>query len=604
MKRKQNVLTGKWLVSYQPDDFSPSRVLEILMNLHLWRQSNARNCTMVRVDLDKTYNVNSVRMGLNELDVRLRDYNLDQIKTDTPKFPESKCFPFSPLSIKRIMLLYPAMISDKRWKSIKIPTTWLFLGSSLRNADFTVDTRILPIPAEPSIIHCNQADVLGFTLYENNMPELSNFLKSIRLDYRKIIAAGGPLITHNPLQSAYHLPEINLMVRGEADIVFSDLLQAINTGNLDLMFGHSGFLFHWNGLMVISDFDRINLPPDFTDFHFNLDFLRDDQLSSGLELNTSRGCRRSCLFCSHLQGKPLRKIPLDKLDLLMRQFSNKLKYLAIDSPGARTVNINDDDILQDPEHTRGVFKLLKKHHFRLWGIQTSINSFFSPDHTIDTEPIDLLTDKNIFVNQAPLLWIGTDTFLGNRGKRLGKQVPEPALMETLIGIFDKHGIGNYHYWISSDSHTAWSEFIHELLIIFDLKNRFDSFHILAHAPFLIPYSTTPIYQMIKNDPNQKHLIKARTILKTGHEPFDFVQVDRVETAYPYLNRLLCNEAVVDGSGFFDYLQSDDLFNALNTALTYLRQERLALESHESPGQIAVLKKIEQHIEIKMCELMT
>jgi hypothetical protein len=93
-------------------------------------------------------------------------------------------------------------------------------------------------------------------------------------------------------------------------------------------------------------------------------------------------------------------------------------------------------------------------------------------------------------------------------------------------------------------------------------------------------------------------------LKTGHEPFDFVQVDRVETAYPYLNRLLCNEAVVDGSGFFDYLQSDDLFNALNTALTYLRQERLALESHESPGQIAVLKKIEQHIEIKMCELMT
>jgi hypothetical protein len=604
MNRKANLLTGKWLVSYQPDDFSLPRVLEILMNLHLWRESNARNCTMVRVDLSRIYNVNSIHMGLNELDARLRDHKLDQIKTGALKFPEPNYVQFSPFSIKRIMLLYPAMISDKRWKSIDIPTTWLFLGSSLQNANFSVDTRILPLPAEPSNIHCKRADVLGFTLYEDNLPELSDFLKLIRVNYSRIIAAGGPLITHNPLQSAYHLPEINLLVRGEADIVFSDLLQAINTGNLDLMFRHSGFLFHWNGLMIISDFDRINRPADFTAFHFNLDFLRDDQLSNGLELNTSRGCRGSCLFCSHLQGKPLRKIPLDMLDLLMGQFSHKLKSLTIDSPGARTVNINDDDILQDPEHTRGVFKLLKKHRFKLWGIQTSINSFFSPNHTIDTEIINLLTDKNIFVNQTPLLWIGTDTFLVNRGKRLGKQVPEPALIETLIGIFDKYGIGNYHYWISSDSHTAWSEFIDELLVIFDLKNRFDSFHILAHSPFLIPYSATPIYKIIMNDPNQRHLIKARTILKTGHEPFDFIQVDRVETSYPYLNRLLCNEAVVDRSGFFDYLQSDDSFNALNTALTYLRQERLALEAYGNPGQIAVLKKVEQHIDFKIGELMS
>lgn len=603
MNHAEECLTGKWLVSYQPDAFSPTRVLEILMEIQYWRDSNAPNCTFIRVNLDKTQAVNSINVGHNEIFVKAKDHLMNHINPDTlnsivPAHPR-----FSLPNLNKIILLYPSMLSDKRWKTIQIPTTWLFLGSALLNANFQVETRILTLPAESFDMTPNQSDVLALTLYEDTQPDIVDFLKLVQPSFPGLVAAGGPLVTLNPLQSAFHLPEVNLMIRGEADFAFPELLQAINTRNVKRLLKYRGFLLRWNGFMVISDYDQVNHPQKFEPFHFNLDFLRDDQFSNGLELNTTRGCHRGCLFCSRLQGTTLRKLPLNKLDQLFDLFSLKLKSLKIDRANARTVNINDDDLLQDPVHTRGVLNLVRKHQIKLWGIQTSINSLFCSGNTVNLNLVNTLSDRSLYVNRIPLLWIGTDTFLKKRGKRLGKKVPDLPHIENLLQCLEDHGIQNYHYWISSDSLSNWAEFTEEFLIIQYLKKKFNSLHILAHSPFLIPYSTTPIYQLIVNHPEAKHQLKFKDILKTGRKTFDLIRVDRVETGFPYLNKLLHNQAIIQSSGFFDYLKSDDFFNALRTIYAFLRQERLAFESAAHNTQVMKLKQLECEIESKLEKLI-
>lgn len=603
MSQTMDILTGKWLLSSNPDDFSPTQVLDILMEVHHWRESNAKNCTFIQMNLDKSHTTNSIQVGHNELYIKLADQNLNHIKPEIHEsIPLANYRSFPPI-LNKITLIYPSMLSDKRWKSIKIPTTWLFLGSALQNANFQVETHILSLPAESLNTIRNQTDILALTLYEDTQPNIMDLLKSNRSSFQGLIAAGGPFITLNPLKSAFHLPEVNLMIRGEAEFAFPELLQAINTRDLDRLFKNRGFLFRWDGFMVISDYDQVNHPQEFKSFHFNLDFLRADQCTSGLELNTSRGCNRSCLFCSQLQGKRLRKIPLDKLDQLFELFSLKLKSLKINRVNSRTVNINDDDLLQDPSHTQGVLDLIRRHQFKLWGIQASINSFFSSDTTIDLNLIDILSDRSLFVNRTPLLWIGTDSFIKKRGRRLGKKVPDPIHIEKLIHVFEDQDIQNYHYWISSDSLSDWSEFTEEFLYIYYLKKKFNSFHVLAHSPFLIPYSSTPVYQLIINDPKHRHQLRFKNISKTIRKPFDLILVDRVETGFPNLNKLLHNESLIQSSGFFDYLKSDDLFNAMRTIYAFLRQDRLAFESIKDIDQSISLKQIEKQIESKLGELM-
>ncbi|MCP5054620.1 MAG: hypothetical protein GY940_46065, partial [bacterium] len=473
-----------------------------------------------------------------------------------------------------------------------------FLGSALTEENFSVvpEKQVLPATSvDPRLRDC---DLIGFTLFEDMFQSFKVFLNRLKNDYKYdgLLAAGGPLITLTPMESAYHLPEINLMVRGEAEFVFPGLLKAVNQNDMAKLMNFSGFLFQLPGLVVISDYDRVNQPAHFQDFRFNLDFLEQYHMEAGMELNVSRGCFRGCIFCANVQGKHLRKLPDAQFDGLLKSFSHKLELLNVDTPHSMTLNINDDDILQDTAYAGGVFETIKENGYRLWGIQTSIHSFFDRKRTLNMSVVDLVADPPLYVEDNPLLWLGTDGFLKRRGKKLGKLIPAEDEMIHLLEELDRRKVRNYHYWISSDHNSDWEEFTREFLFIYRLHLRFEYFGLIGHAPFLIPYSSTPLYKLLRRSPEMQAQVKHKKILKAGREVFTFPLADRVETRYPHLNRLLRNEKTGGRPGFFDDLGDKDYLSASITLYNFLKQERLDAESFGNWESAETLKKIEREVE--------
>jgi hypothetical protein len=318
----------------------------------------------------------------------------------------------------------------------------------------------------------------------------------------------------------------------------------------------------------------------------------------------SRGCQRGCLFCSRLQGKSLRQLSPHQFADLLRQYGEKIAEFKVDAPQARTVNINDDDILQDIDFAARIFGLIKRHGFRLWGVQTAVSSLFGADNRPNPVTLDCLDDRQLFVNNRPLLWLGTDTFTRERGRRLGKRSFSPDELRRLCQELERRDITHYHYWISSDQRTDWREFVEEFLFICDLHREFKTFGLLAHAPFVIPYAATPLYRQLKRSASGLQRLKIKQML-TGPLPlFDFPLVQRLETSYEHLNRLLKNEKNSHQRGFLDCLKEKDYTEALMILYHFLKQERLRFESDQKLDEAARLKRVEAGVEEYIADLTT
>lgn len=573
------VPAGKWIVTYDPARYNARFALQSLVEYSL----NNRKIE------DKTVTLLTPGTGGTPT---VEYFSLDALP---PNLPE-------PVSIRRAGFSYPVLATDKRWDTIHLTASSLFLGSGLKDAglDVIVKKQRLPVTnVDSQLLSC---DVLGFTLFEDLFGGTRDLFAALRDTYgfKGLIAAGGPMTTLSPLKTAYHLPGLNLLVRGEAELVLPGIIKAIHTGDGGQLFSLKGWLYQVPGLLAISDLDTVHRPGnrELQKFRFNLDFLQKEHLSEGLEINLSRGCRRGCVFCSAVQGKQLRKLPEQELDNLLEQFEGKLEQYGINAPNSRTVNINDDDMLQDPGYTQSILNVMKKRGFKLWGVQTSIHSFFTaknnekqPDESI----IDMVGDTDAYVDGNPLVWCGTDAFLKERGKRLGKWIPGETALFKLAELLEKQDIRHYHYWISSDHAADWDEFTRELALIHRLQSRFPLFGLIAHSPFLVPYATTPVYRLLTASPELKQRIKYKDILKAPLQALEFPLADRVVTGSRHLNRLLDNEKLENRLGFFDYLSQKDWVNTFITVYNFLKQERMEAEAAFNAGADG-LRAIEHRVE--------
>ena len=547
-------------------------LLHLWLSLHAWKQENHGDITCTRVRIDPDAGRSEFRIHDDTLRITLNRPDLHDLyrkeKLDCPEFPHHPAF-----SGNRICMVVPALQGDSRWESIPMTASSLFLGSALSRQGYSVQV-IHPRLSDSSTVaeKLPDMDLMGLTLFEDLLPEINSWLKSIAEQLPQWIAVGGPMVTLNPLAAVTHLPMGRIWVRGEGEYVFPSILKALKAPEPSSVSSFSGLLVIDGNGLIASSFEQVNRPDPLTVDDFDFSFVRPSQWQQGLELNVSRGCGRSCVFCSRVQGRVSRKFSLISLKQMLTRINEAMNNTFVPSL-PRVININDDDILQDVNYASRVFTHVKEAGFRLWGIQTSISSLFAGDD-IDEKILVLLSDRELFVD-APLVWLGTDTFSVSRGKRLGKFVPDEEKMDRLLHAFQTHGIHNYHYWIISDYASGWPELSREIQRICRWWRTYSLFQILPHSPFLVPYPSTALYRLLYRT-GRSGQIRFKHRFHSRHACLEYVLVDRVESPWEMLNRMLLTPATEMGDSFLETLKERNPERVMLTAFRFLRQERMRL----------------------------
>jgi hypothetical protein len=585
---------GSWLVNYNPKDFSYPDILLTLARIQdVFKEKNIE-FNSINIVFNKKAENNLFYKKNNAIFL-----NFSDIKADFKKTSASPCEAaiMEPLkkSITGVSLLFPRLENDPRWKTMGLPAAHLFLAANLQANGFLPTPMFLSLPNAILPAVSLAADMAGFTVFEDLLPLLRPFLARFKAVFNGWLAAGGPFPTLAPLAAAYHLPQINLFVRGEAEMELPGILAALNRGDAQALMQAPGLFWQQPGLIIMSDFDSVNRPETFSRFHVDLRFLRPEDMRHGLEMNFSRGCRRGCVFCCRSQGSEFRTLTLEKAADILRKYGEKIRELEPDGDQPRAMNINDDDILQDPAYAAAIFALVKKAHFRIIGVQTSTASLVRGDGLPREEVLDLAADPGLFVESTPLLWLGTDAFLPARARRLGKKILPLEKFAKLLSALEKRGLRHFHYWISSDNASTWEEFIEELGLICDYHRDFPNFGLLAHAPFIVPYPSSRLFQRLTaNDPQPK----TKLVLNAPDARFRCVVVEHQETRWPQFNNLLKNEKAGGEYGFFDFLKTRDFKAAAQLAYHYLKQEQLRSAMNDQG-----LERSQEHVEKLIGELL-
>ncbi len=582
--------SGNWLVNYDPKEYDGQEILLILAKIQDHFENKSIKFNSINAIIKKIGEKNEYFKENDDIFLIFNDSKavIEEIYKKPVKIAK-----FNPLTkpIRTISLLFPKVENDPRWRTMGLPAGQMFLASALNAGGFAASPVPLVIPRENRPAEALSSDMAGITLFEDLLPLLGPFWADFRPSYDGILAIGGPFPTLAPAAAAFHLPQADLVVRGEAELALPRVLRALNQGDEGAFFAHQGVLWRRPGLLAMAGFDRVDRPEELKAVPIALDFLEKAHLEHGLEMNFSRGCRRGCVFCCRAQGTRLRTLPLEKADELLSAYGQKAAELGM-SAEAGTINVNDDDILQDTEYAAGIFALLRRRGMRMFGVQTSTASLTKADGAPDRTVLDLVADRDLYVNSDPLLWLGTDAFLPARAQRLGKKLPPPERFRELLGELERRKIRHYHYWISSDGETTWEEFVEELGLIFSFFHELPGFGLLAHAPFVVPYPSSALFRRIApNDPR----LKTRLNLDAPDARFAYRIIERLETSWPQLNALLRNDKAGGEQGFFDFLKEKDLLSAAQLAYHFLKQEQFQLHAAD-PGIDSARMMLEKIIE--------
>jgi radical SAM superfamily enzyme YgiQ (UPF0313 family) len=583
---------GSWLINYDPKESKYPEILLDLAQIQDYFTGKNTNFNAINIIFNKKATKNYYFKENNEILLSFCDKNAGYEEKGTKPCDPAIIKPLEK-AIKTVSLLFPRLENDQRWKTMGLPAGHLFLTASLRDKGFAAMPMTLTFPGENPPPEALSSDLAGMTLFEDLLPLLRPFLAVFRASYRGILAAGGPFPTLAPLAAVYNLPQVNLFVRGEAERALPAIVQALNLGDDRALFAEKGLFWKQPGVIAMSGFDQVNRPEDLGALAVNLDFLRPAELEKGLEMNFSRGCRRGCVFCCRAQGTKFRILPLGKVQELLEKYNVIAENTGRDDRAPThsryTININDDDILQDPDYAREIFALVRKNGLRIFGIQTSTASLVDSHGSPEVGILDMVSEKGLFAEDRPLLWLGTDTFLPARARRLGKKLPSRDKFPELLREIEKRGLRHFHYWISSDGDSNWEEFVEELSLIFGFFRDYPGFGVLAHAPFIVPYPSSRLFGTLEfNDPR----LKIKLALDAPDSRFAYRVIDRLETHWPQLNNLLRNEKAGGEFGFFELLKAKNFIAAAQLVYYFLKQEKLQ-NSLNDPGLQMAQGKLEE-----------
>lgn len=225
---------GKNIITFNPSQFTRTKALEHFIDIKKNHLNDPRKNGLVRIDLDlNNENLHYQQKRENSAVGFLNEFTLNG-NGATPKKTEVSSAPpiFIKKKINKIKLSTPFLNSDKRWRTVGLTAAPLFLGSELIKNGYSIELENISLPVSKQVNIYTNTDISGFTLFEDIFIHFREFLDTYPPNPAILTAAGGPLISLSPLSAMYHLPELNLFVRGEGKQCFPNYFMRSDQVNL------------------------------------------------------------------------------------------------------------------------------------------------------------------------------------------------------------------------------------------------------------------------------------------------------------------------------------------------------------------------------------
>jgi radical SAM superfamily enzyme YgiQ (UPF0313 family) len=182
-----------------------------------------------------------------------------------------------------------------------------------------LDGKLEPIDATrlAEVVKREGPGIVGITALSFNLLEALEVARIIKgLDSRIPICLGGPHVSIYPLETL-KLANVDLVVVGEGEIAFSQLVEAISRGQ-DLA-DIPGIGYYRDGVPTLNPgknyIDNLDILPvparhliDMTKCYSLL-----GKAKTMITIQSTRGCPYQCIYCDQQQGKKLRKRSLENL---------------------------------------------------------------------------------------------------------------------------------------------------------------------------------------------------------------------------------------------------------------------------------------------------
>lgn len=276
------------------------------------------------------------------------------------------------VTIKKIVLLNPPIRHEQiygmfsEWGCNALPIGMTYMAAVLRDNGYEVsilDAEALGYSIEETVdaILEMKPDIVGVackTLWIVSAHKVAKLLKEKAPEIP--IVAGGNHVTAIPERSLKEFPSFDILVIGEGENTFLELVRALESGsNLEGVNGlcyREGDHIHLTAPRErILDLDKLPLPawdllPDIKKY-YRPSLLHIDRLPA-FTLVTTRGCPMRCTFCDRsVFGRKVTTHSPDHIVMMIRHLYEKygIKYIVFD----------DDDLLINRKHLYELLDLLK-----------------------------------------------------------------------------------------------------------------------------------------------------------------------------------------------------------------------------------------------------
>ncbi len=296
------------------------------------------------------------------------------------------------------MLVFPPVVNTRSTNNIScVPLGIAYLGAYLRREGYEVnlldaavegyrhETRLnsqlirfgLPYEEIADRIALYKPDVLGVScIFSSQMPGVRRITEDAKNILGRVITVTGGTHPSFLAEKVLEHEPLDFVVRGEGELAFTNLLNALNRGkSLDYV---KGVTFRNNGKVVsnpaeqlIPDIDSIPWPardllPMEKYFRINAPMQSLSRRQPNTSFITSRGCPYRCNFCSSCTHwvKYRTRNPQDVLD--------EIGHL-IETYGIRELKFEDDNLTFDYERSRELFEgMIERGYDITWNTPNGI----------------------------------------------------------------------------------------------------------------------------------------------------------------------------------------------------------------------------------------